>query len=196
MQRHDTSELATIAKLPAIAFATAALEHVLPVAEGATDADQVLRAMIDELWAWQLALPAAGARALTQKEARELPSGRFYFVYQARLLELVSEYKRGQPVRDLLGAAIALISFGVWLIDEYERSLYPDKPLVLGNDISEVGWETLAIGLETLVRASPDPAATLAWQHRHVRRLVAEHPASADPSSFGSRLGRSYFFAE
>src|SRR5262245_752336 len=138
MQAPDKSDLARISARAAIAFATAALETTLPVSKGAPDVAQVMRAMIDELWAYQSAEPTGHARAMSEAEARRLPSGRFYFTYQARLLDLIGS---GQPwsrkLHDFLGAAIALISFIIWIMHREERRLYPRKPLVLGNDIAE-----------------------------------------------------------
>jgi hypothetical protein len=191
----DKSELASIAQRSAVAFATAALEKTLPVASGTADVESVLRSMLDELWAYQSAEPRAHTGTMSEAEARALPSGRFYFTYQARLINLIGD---GQPrirkLHDLLGAAIALISFVVWVMHHEERSVYPKKPLVIGNDIAEVTWETLQIGLATLVGASPDPDNALSWQRAALQKLAADHPASKDPNHFGRRVERAYFF--
>jgi hypothetical protein len=194
MRPPDKNELASIARRPAIAFATAALEKTLPVAKGSADVEHILRAMIDELWAYQSAEPRGHAKAMSEAQARALPSGRFYFTYQARLVNLIGDGRpRGRELHDLLGAAVALITFIVWVLHHEERGLYPKKPLVLGNDIAEVTWETLEIGLTTLTGASLDPDAAIAWQRGILQRLASDYRSSTDADNFGPRVGRAYF---
>jgi hypothetical protein len=197
MRHPDRSELARIAMRPAVAFATAALERALPSAKGTPDVEETLRAMLSELWAAEGTEPCAHAGAMSEAQAMALPSARFYFAYQARLLELIaSSHHRSRELHALLGAAIALISFIVWVLHLHELSLCPGKPSVLGNDIAEVGWETLEAGLATLIDATSDPDGALTWQREQVARLVVDYPTASDPDELGPPLGRDYFFTD
>jgi len=64
---------------------------------------------------------------------------------------------------------------------------------VLGNDLAEVTWDQLAIGLRTALDAADDRDDVLAWQTQTVRRLLAEHTSSSDPRDFGQALAKDYF---
>jgi hypothetical protein len=64
---------------------------------------------------------------------------------------------------------------------------------VLGNDLAEVTWDQLAIGLRTTLDAAEDRDDVFAWQMRTVARLIAEHPRSPDPTEFGAELAKDYF---
>lgn len=194
MHRHEVDQLKKISKFAAIALATAAVERVRPVAQGHRDVESLLDAMLDELWQWQSADKPHGKENMTVKDAEALPSARFYFTYQGRLLELVGVYADQGKLEDLLGAAIANISFIVWVMDKYERAANPGKPIVLGSDIAEVGWGTLAIGLETAANAAKDPDEEFRWQSQALARLTKEHPSSPDPTQFGAPVMREYFF--
>lgn len=193
MHRHDANELKKISKLAAIALATAAIERVLPAAQGHADVESLLRPMLDELWQWQSVEKLHGNANMPLKDAKALPSGKFYFTYQNRLLELADTYIDQGKLYELIGAAIANISFIVWLMDKHERALNPGKPIVLGSDISEVDWGVLAAGLDTAANAADDRDEELRWQLQSIERLAKDHPSSPDPADFGKPVTREYF---
>jgi hypothetical protein len=187
----DAGTLQQIARLPAIGLAAAAIEKVMPAAHRPAAGRDLLRTVLDELWAWLASDKLAGKVNMSEVEAKAMPSGQFYYVYLHRLCELALTEK-GQ-MRQLLGAAFSSLTFSIWLIDRYERTLNPGKPVVLGNDLAEVTWEQLAIGLRMMSEAADDRDEVLAWQARTVERLVTEYPCSADPGDFGPPLAKDYF---
>lgn len=187
----DPCTLQQVARLPAIGFAAAALEKVLPAARGDAASRDLLRQVLDELWAWLGSRKLAGKINMTETEAKAMPSGRLYYGYQHRVLELAAAHTG--KLRNLLGAAFSNLTFSIWLIDQHESVLNPGKPSVLGNDLAEVTWEQLAIGLRTSLDAADDHDDVLAWQMQTVRRLLADHRCSSDPADFGSPLARDYF---
>lgn len=194
MNRHEANDLKKLSKLAAIALATAAIERVLPTAQGHPDIESVVKAMLSELWQWQSAEKLHSKATMPLKDAKALPSGRFYFTYQSRLLELADTYMDQGKVYELLGASIANISFIVWLMDKHERALNPGKPIVLGSDISEVGWGVLAAGLDTAANAADNRDEEFAWQTQMIERLAKDHPSPPDPADFGQPVARAYFF--
>jgi hypothetical protein len=187
----DASTLQQIARLPAIGLAAAAIEKVMPAARRYAAAHDLLRPMLDELWSWLASDKPAGKVNMSEAEAKAMPSGQLYYVHRHRLLELASA-EQGK-VRQLLGAAFSNLTFSIWLIDRYERTMNPGKPIVLGNDLAEVTWEQLAIGLRMMPDAADDRDEVLAWQTRTVERLIAKYPCSADPDDFGPPLAKDYF---
>src|SRR6266700_1985107 len=99
-------QIPPLSKHAAIALATATIEKLFPAVEHLQEVLAFLRGMVDELWDWQVASKIEGRSQWTERAARELPSGVFYFSFQARLLDLVSEHDNDDRARKAIGAAI------------------------------------------------------------------------------------------
>ena len=187
----DAPTLQRVARLPSIGLATASIEKVMPAAGRSAASRELLRSVLDALWAWLASDKLVGKVGMSTAEAKVMPSCQLYDTYQYRLFEAATAHQG--KVRKLLGAAFSNLTFSIWVIDQHERALNPGKPVVLGNDLAEVTCEQLAIGLRTALDAADDRDEALAWQTQTVRRLLAEHPASADPVNFGTPLAKDYF---
>jgi hypothetical protein len=189
---HPTEDLKKLSGFAAIALATASTEKVLGAARRHPDVDSLLRGLVDKLWRWQLEEKAQGRVNMSETEAKALPSAKFY-QYEAPLLALADKYQDQGKVYHLIGATIAALGFIIWQMDIIERAMNPGKPFVLGNDILEVDWETLAASLSTAVKAADDPDEMFAWQKAAIARLTADHPNASDPPSTWRTVPRDYF---
>jgi hypothetical protein len=198
MYRHTLEELeGRFTRYGAIAFATAAIEHAMSTARACPDDVQALLAeLVDRLWRWQSEEKVQGRANMSRKEARSLPSVQLYEAYDAKLIELQGKYAEQEKVRALLYAAQANLAFIVWQIDAFEALLNPGKPFVATCDITEVGWDTFARGLNFAIEASEHPHETFGWQRKTITRLADDHPAPSEPDQDGVPVGRDYFFGE
>lgn len=186
--RIEVEDVQQLSKRAAIAFATAALDKVVPVAQRHERVKVLLDRMLEEFWQWQHAGVASEPVA-----PESLPSARLYDSYMEPLLVFADEYSDNSQMLDLIGACIAILSFVVWMMDSIERTRTPDKPFVLPADIAEVDWDVLMAGLETAACAAQDSSDMHAWQTQVLRRLMSEHPVPRDPQESGQPVERSFF---
>lgn len=197
MYRHTPEDLeGHFTRYAAIAFATAAIEQAMSTARACPDVHALLTELVERLWRWQFEEKVDGRANMSPKEARALPSVQLYEAYDAKLVELQGKYAEQENVRTLLYAAQANLAFIVWQIDALEALLNPGKPFVAACDIAEVGWDTLASGLNFAIAASQHPDETLEWQRETIARLANDHPAPSEPEQNGAPVGREYFFGE
>ena len=199
MYRHTLEELESrFTRYATIAFATAAIEQAMSTAKACSDD---VRALLTELverlwWRWQFEEKVEGRANMPPKEARTLPSVQLYEAYDAKLVELQGKYAEQENERTLLYAEQANLAFIVWQVDALEALLNPGKPFVATCDIAEVGWDTLASGLNFAIEASEHPHETFDWQRKTITRLANDHTAPSEPDQNGVPVGREYFFGE
>lgn len=198
MYRHTLEELESrFTRYAAIAFATAAIEQAMSTAKACPDdVRALLTELVERLWRWQFEEKVEGRANMPPKEARTLPSVQLYEAYDAKLVELQGKYAEQENERTLLYAAQANLAFIVWQVDALEALLNPGKPFVATCDIAEVGWDTLASGLNFAIEASEHPHETFDWQRKTITRLANDHTAPSEPDQNGVPVGREYFFGE
>ena len=125
--KHQIEDLRQLSRPAAIALATAAIEKVLDTAKPHPSAHSLLQHLIDDLWRWQAEDKISGKTDMSRDEARNLPSGKLYYDYEARLLSLADQHRDQEGIYNLLGASVAALGFAVWLIDGLERAMNPEK---------------------------------------------------------------------
>lgn len=190
---YPAEDLRKLSSFAAIALATAAIEKVLGAASPYPEVDSLLRRLLDELWAWQRSEKPQGRADMTVKEAKALPSAKLYRDYEARLLELTDKYRDQDKVYNLVGATFAALAFIMWHMDGLERAMNSGKPFVLGNDIMEVDWETLADALRTTLKASDAPGEVFKWHKAAIARLGKDYPDTADRTLAWRPVSRDFF---
>lgn len=176
----------------AIALATAAMEHVVEAAGAQEEVQRALLGLIRELWDWQAGPHSSGHEEMSKDDARGLASCRFFA--SIPVFAALRDQHRGDPrVHALLSGVVDALTFIVWVMDGIERLLNRGKPVVVGDEIGDDGWDGLAAALDELARSTPDPDAERAWQIEALARVVADHPGSPDEEVLGRPVTKQYF---
>jgi hypothetical protein len=193
----DAAELQNLSGHAAIALATAAIERTADrAAELPPEVASTMRAVAEALWKWQQAPKARGQTQVTVEQAQRMPSRLLYSRFSNRLLELADQHSSTPKALAAVGATIAGLGFALSFMDRQERALNPGKPQVLGSDVTEADWDTLAASLKAAVQAAADPAEMSRWLSDARKRSIVDFPRPADPHDYGPPVPRSYFFKD